>query len=184
MIRSSLARFTRFRSRRRFSDDNNNEKKEAYLRQANAQMARYHETRELLRQGKLPPNPENAKYSQQQGSADVGYLQGGVVLVLLLGLIVQPYLNKRMLRDPEFKEQYGPYLQLFNFQTTLGRTDHLKPWTREELHEQRIAVERDLRERAIRGDFANPQAAAEADVPEAWRKIHPGMDQDEEWNEE
>jgi hypothetical protein len=124
--------------------------KHAYLKAANAEMERYHHARELFKQGKLGRQvlKNNNNTTTTEGSRlSTGTMQIGVVTLFLLAFMATPLLGKRMAQDEEFRKSYIPTWYDF----TVPKPEN--PWTREELHEQMIAVQREIRERAIRGDF-------------------------------
>ena len=62
--------------------------------------------------------------------------------------------------------------------------------TRESLHAQLTAMQRDLHERAIRGEFTKENrdkmifSGELKDDPYGWSKIHPGIDDDDDDDEE
>jgi hypothetical protein len=170
------------------------EQVDAYLRNANAEMAKYHQAREQFRRGQLPN--KNAKYGPPQNQ---GTIQAVIVAVFVVAFLAQPFIGKRLAQDKEFRDTWWP--SWYDF--TVRPPQHA--WTREELHEQRVAVEKEIRERAIQGDFT-PQKLQEmqqrfnqkntyqppqiegADpnpqVPAGWSKIHPGLEEGESLNEE
>ena len=104
-----------------------------------------------------------------------------------------PLIGKRIAQDDEFRRMMPSW-----FDFTVPKPE--KPWTREELHEQMIAVQREIRERAIRGDFSPEKleelqknlegqyASHRSSIPQSqirkeWERIHPGLEEDEEVNE-
>lgn len=180
-------------ARRRFSNNPTKlpenatpEQVQAYLRHANATMEQYHHTRELARQGKLPK--KNAHYGPGGGTADsTGTMQLGIVAFFLVAFACTPLVGKKMAQDPDFRAKFSWY------DYTVQKPE--APWTRQELHEQMLAVEKELRERAIQGDFDKDKLDAlqrnfrkldggEHHYPSAWDRIHPGLEQGEKLNED
>lgn len=178
-----------------------------YLKAANAEMERYHHAREMLRRGTL-----KSKQQEQSGGAtttseanklSTGVAQLAVVSLFLMAFMASPFLGKKIATDEEFRNTYVP--SWYDF--TVPKPE--KPWTREELHEQMVAVQREIRERAIRGDFApekldelqknfelqqqqqqalNPGQKKNKNNPKSpirkeWERIHPGLEEGEEVNE-
>ena len=180
-----------------------------YLKAANAEMERYHHARELMRQGKLGGGGAAAATGKstahsESGKLHTGMAQLGVVTLFLVAFMATPLLGKRIATDDEFRRTWVP--SWYDF--TVPKPD--KPWTRQELHEQMIAVQRDIRERAIRGDFAPEKlqelqkalqdsdsssgtmasdrkaavsSMAPAHIRKEWQRIHPGLEDGEEVNE-
>ena len=167
------------------------QEREAFLHRANAEMQKYDETKRLLRQGKLPSkNPK----SQQQSTAGVAQLT--VVGLFLVSFLATPFVGKRIAQDEEFRAKWVPAWYDF----TVKKPE--KPWTRQELHEQMMAVEKDIRERAIAGEFTTEklqelqrnlqgmdypkrkEEAKEEPVPAGWTKVHPGLADGEKVNED
>jgi len=168
--------------------------RQAYLRTANEQMKRYHDTRELMRQGKLPS--KNA----HRGPQHAGKAQAAVAGVFLVLFIAMPFLGRKIARDDDFREKWIPKW----YDYTVQKPEN--PWTREELHEQMLRVQMQLRERAIKGDFAPekleqlqssmqkpPQqqpvadnggaAAAASKIPKAWDTFQPALGKEDDYNE-
>jgi hypothetical protein len=165
------------------------EKHAAFMKDANAKMQTYHEARELLRQGKLPS--ANAHRGPKNASA----AQGAVAVVFVMAFFAMPFLGKKIATDDEFRKTWMPAWYDF----TVKKPE--RAWTRQELHEQMLAVQRDVRERAIAGEFT-PQKLQEmqsamqqssyqphreginrSKIPKEWDKIHPGLDDDEKLDE-
>jgi hypothetical protein len=159
-----------------------------YLKEANRQMEKYHHTRELMKQGKL--KSKNAQY----GPKNAAGAQMAVVGFFLAAFLSMPFLGKKIAQDEEFRKKYVPKFMDF----TVPKPEN--PWTRDELHEQMLQIQRDIRERAIRGEFT-PEKLQEmkgslagmdyphrsgidkSKIPKGWDKIHPGLDDDEDLNE-
>jgi hypothetical protein len=104
--------------------------------------------------------------------------------------IASPILGKKIAQDDEFREKYIPDWYDFRVKAPTSA------WTRQELHEQIVSVEKDMRERTIRGEFT-PEKLGELkrsmqprsdltdeDIKYAekygWGRIHPGVDPDDD----
>jgi hypothetical protein len=160
--------------------------REEVLHDANRQMQGYVEARILAKQGKLK--------SKGRGKSDNIKSQNAIQLSLMISLaaafIASPILGKKIAQDDEFREKYIP--SWYDFRVKAPES----AWTRDELHEQLVSVERDMRERAIRGDFSpekleelkrsmQPRSdLSDEDIMYAekygWGRIHPGIDPDED----
>jgi hypothetical protein len=160
----------------------------AYLKEANRQMEKYHQTRELFKQGKL--KSQNA----HRGPKNAAGAQMAVVGFFLAAFLSMPFLGKKIAQDEEFKKKWVPKFMDY----TVPKPEN--PWTRDELHEQMLQIQRDIRERAIAGEFTPeklqqmqgslagldyPHRAGidKSKIPKGWDKIHPGVDDDEDVNE-
>jgi hypothetical protein len=166
----------------------------AYLRKANDQMQKYYATRELMRQGKLKPHPANAKLLESSSQSDgTTAIQAGILIFFLVAFAATPFIGKKIASDSEFRAQYIP--SWYDF--TIPKPE--RPWTRQEIHEQIVAVERHLMERAQRGEFTdaklddlrssmnNNENSGDNNVEDkrqrAWDRLHPGLADDEDVNE-
>ena len=168
--------------------------RQVYLREANEQMKLYHDTRELMRQGKLK------NVNAHLGPRHAGQTQAAVAVVFLAILVAMPFLGRKIARDDDFRQRWVPKW----YDYTVQKPD--KPWTRQELHEQYLMVQMHLRERAMKGDFApekldqlqtnlegqvqkpggssSPSSpSSESRSSNAWDIAQPGMSPDEEYNE-
>jgi hypothetical protein len=160
----------------------------AYLKEANRQMEKYHQTRELFKQGKL--KSQNA----HRGPKTAAGAQMAVVGFFLAAFLSMPFLGKKIAQDEEFKKKWVPKFMDY----TVPKPEN--PWTRDELHEQMLQIQREIRERAIAGEFTPeklqqmqgslagldmPHRAGidKSKIPKGWDKIHPGLDDDEDLNE-
>jgi hypothetical protein len=170
------------------------------LKDANAQMQKYHETRALMKQGKLKIlNTKN----QQSSSATAA--QAGIMVVFLFAFLSTPFLGKKIAQDEEFRKKYIPSW----YDYTVKKPENA--WTRDELHEQMLQVQHDIHTRAIAGEFTpeklqalqdamqspnNSSSAALDDlyhphrqgmdrskIPKEWDMVHPGLAADEELDE-
>jgi hypothetical protein len=171
----------------------------AALKDANAQMQKYHETRELMRQGKL----KNLNSNNQMNHTATA-VQASILVVFLLAFIASPFIGKKIARDDEFRKKYIP--SWYDF--TVKKPENA--WTRDELHEQMLQVQHDIHTRAIAGEFTpeklqqlqnalqSPMGSSQdmdnvyhphrqgmdrSRIPKEWDMIHPGMDVDEELDE-
>jgi tryptophan 2,3-dioxygenase len=163
----------------------NAERQEA-IRLANQNMKGYVETRILAKQGKLKSKSRGP--SAETRSANK--IQMALAVTLAAAFLGSPFLGKKIAQDPEFREKYVP--DWYDFRVRSPES----AWTRQELHEQLVEVEQDMRERAIRGDFT-PEKLEElkrsmeprSDLTEedlqyakkyGWGRIHPGIDDDDD----
>ena len=160
------------------------EREEALL-QAGHKMQKYEYARILMKQGRLK--------SKRPGKSDNVKSQNIIQLSLMLSLgaafIASPFLGKKIAQDTEFREKYIPSWYDFRVKSCDSA------WTREELHEQLVEVERNMRERAIRGEFTPEKLASlkrtmeprsdltqeDLDYAEkyGWGRVHPGVDDDD-----
>lgn len=182
-----------FRHRRNFSNSNESNPQYVALKDANAQMQKYHETRELMRQGKL--TKLNNATKQQHSSATAA--QAGILVVFLVAFMATPFLGKKIAQDEEFRKKYIPSW----YDYTVKRPEN--PWTRDELHEQMLQVQHDIHTRAIAGEFTpeklkelqdsmqspNSSSSIALDelyhphrhgidrrkIPKEWDMVHPGL---------
>jgi len=150
--------------------------RDAAMKEANEKMRAYY-------QNPLPPRSKK-RSSQQDGEHR---MQFALVSSFLVAFVSAAMLGKKIAQDEEFRANWVPAWYDFSIQ----KPTHA--WTREELHEQMVEVQRELHERAIRGEFTrekleemrrhahgvNPQ-----DDEHGWGKLHPGVDDDEEIEEE
>jgi hypothetical protein len=168
------------------------------LKDANEQMKKYYETRELLRQGKLKSLNGGDKTSHGATAA-----QAGLLVAFLVAFMATPFLGKRIAQDDEFRLKYIPSW----YDYTVKKPENA--WTREELHEQMLQVQHDVHKRAIAGEFTpeklrelqeamqsplgssvgienahSPRDGTDASrIPKEWDMVHPGMAMDEKWDE-
>ena len=131
--------------------------------------------------------------SKRKTSHDINYTQVGVVVAFLLAFAASPFLGKKIATDKEFREKYIPAWYDF---TIKRPTSEL---SREEVHEQILQLQKEIRARAIRGEFSDeklakmrrymdgldPDKKFDPDNDEhAWSKLHPGVEDDEEVEDE
>lgn len=159
--------------------------REDAARDAHKAMQGYVEARILAKQGKLKSKGRGTSSNTKSQNA----IQLSLMISLTLAFIASPILGKKIAQDDEFREKYIPAWYDFRVKSPESA------WTREELHEQLVSVERDMRERAIRGEFTpdkleelkrnlQPRSdLSEEDLHYAkkygWGKVHPGVDPDE-----
>lgn len=182
LCRSTISkRISRNFSTKKLSTEERNEA----VRRANKAMKGYTQTRILAKQGKLPS--KNRPQSQEYQSAHS--IQLSLLISLGLAFIVSPILGRKIAQDEEFREKYIP--DWYDFRVKPPKS----AWTRQELHDQIVDVERDMRERAIQGDFTPDKLEAlkqtlqprsdlsGEDIAMAkkygWGAIHPGVDPDD-----
>ena len=168
-----------------FSSKLSIEERNNAVRHANKAMKGYTQTRILAKQGKLPS--KNRRQSEEYQSQNA--IQLSLFISLGLAFIISPILGRKIAHDEEFREKYVP--DWYDFRIKPPKS----AWTRQELHDQIVDVERDMRERAIRGDFT-PEKLEELkqtlqprsdlsreDIAMAkkynWGAIHPGVDPDD-----
>jgi hypothetical protein len=101
----------------------------------------------------------------------------------LATFIITPFLGKKIATDEAFRKAIIP--SWYDFSLTKPKS----AWTRQELHEQLVEVQRDLHERAIRGDFSPDKmdrmrrhfdGVDPDDDEHGWGRLHPGLDDDED----
>jgi len=169
------------------------------LKEANEQMKQYHETRELMKQGKLKSLKSGNEQSKTATAA-----QASVLVAFLVAFMAMPFLGKRIAQDDEFRRKYIP--SWYDF--TVKKPEN--PWTREELHEQMLQVQHDVHRRAIAGEFTpeklrelqnamqsplgssagmdhalhpHRQGMDPSRIRKEWDMVHPGMAIDEKLDE-
>jgi hypothetical protein len=152
----------------------------------------------MYRQGKFKNQQNLARH--QSSSAGKNYAQVGILCLFVAAFMSTPFLGKKIATDDEFRARWVPSW----YDYTVRKPQN--PWTREELHEQMIRVQKDLRERAIRGEFTKEKLqemqksfeyhkfpgrgdmakapASNPATPEGWDRIHPGIESDSDVNEE
>ena len=161
------------------------------IRHANEVMQGYVQTRILAKQGKLkskrPPREETLSGRQHA-------VQMGLLASLLIAFVASPFLGRKIAQDKEFRENYVPKWMDFSVKEPPASSQY----TRQEMHEQMLALDKELHERARRGEFSpenlkkirhklqHPLArnVSDEDVAMAekygWNKIHPGLGDDED----
>ena len=162
--------------------------RDAYLRDANHKMKEYHQMRELYRQGKLKSKRQDDTNPHRQLKAQA---QFAVVGLFVIAFLSTPFLGRKIAKDAEFREKWVP--SWYDF--TVKKPE--RAWTRQELHEQALEIQRDIRERAIRGEFT-PEKLEElrnnlqgmeyphregmdrSKIPKGWDRVHPSLDDDDD----
>ena len=76
-----------------------------YMIEANNTMLQYHQTRELMKQGKLVP--KNGINGSSKSSSNTLYIQGGVVATFLVVFLSMPKLGKKIATDEEFRRRFS-----------------------------------------------------------------------------
>lgn len=144
----------------------------AALKEANEKMRAYY-------QNPPPPRSKNKSNSQQDGEHTI---QLALVSSFLVAFITAAMLGKKIAQDEQFRNKYVPAWYDF----TIKKPEHA--WTRDELHEQMVEVQRELHERAIRGEFTREKleemrrhayGVNPDDDEHGWGQLHPGVDEDE-----
>lgn len=102
---------------------------------------------------------------------------------LLCAFLITPFLGRKIAYDEEFRKKYIPAW----YDYTVERPQNA--WTKEELQQEIMLLQRKLHERAIAGEFT-PEKLEEmrrklAKEPEEeeyahFSQLHPGVDDDEE----
>uniref|UniRef100_A0A7S2VYU2 Uncharacterized protein n=1 Tax=Eucampia antarctica TaxID=49252 RepID=A0A7S2VYU2_9STRA len=147
------------------------------VREANEKMRLYHVNRPSLE--KL-----NRRSKSRSSDRDNQHLiQFGLVSSFLVAFLSTPFIGKRIAQDEKFREKYIPKW----YDYTLEKPDYA--WTRAELHEQLVQLQRELHERAIAGDFSPDKldgmrrhfaGVDPKNDPHGWGKLHPGVEDDED----
>lgn len=157
--------------------------RQEYLREANKTMSEYHRARELMKQGKLP----SKRQPKDDGTLSTQLLVGAFFIAAFLAM---PFWGRLIARDKEFRQKYIPSW----YDYTVKQEEGL---TREQIHENILRAQLELRRRAIAGEFAPDKLealkkkleAVDADEDEEvdtshWDKLHPGVDRGESVNED
>lgn len=153
------------------------EELEAVLQKANESMMAYYS---------YPPEKvialKKAKFNERYRDKQF-YLQLGLGMTLLCTFLITPFLGRKIAYDEEFRKKYIPKW----YDYTMERPKNA--WTKEELHQQVMLLQRQLHERAIAGEFT-PEKLEEmrrnlAEKPEEeeyahFSQLHPGVDDDED----
>jgi hypothetical protein len=171
----------------------NEEELMTFLHQANSTMEQYHNTRELMKRGKLPRHASHpANQPGYSGPAAAGggsssAIQMAVgVGVFLLAFMSTPFLGKRIAQDAEFRQKYIPAWYDYSVK------EPEDAWTAEEFHEQGRIVEQALRRRAAAAAAAAASTDKEAELEltdeqklrAMWDRVHPGLADGESLHEE
>lgn len=165
------------RRSRMFSSKMTPGEREAAMREADAKMREYHLNRPPIELVK----PKKSKWGNPRD--DQTFIQAAIVVSFVTAFLITPLLGRKIATDEEFRKKYIPAW----YDYTIERPE--SAWTREELHEQLVQVQRELHERAIRGDFEPEKldkmrrhfgGVDPGDDPHGWGKLHPGVDDDED----
>eukprot|EP00569_Conticribra_weissflogii_P006400 CAMPEP_0171327678 /NCGR_PEP_ID=MMETSP0878-20121228/175_1 /TAXON_ID=67004 /ORGANISM="Thalassiosira weissflogii, Strain CCMP1336" /LENGTH=163 /DNA_ID=CAMNT_0011827469 /DNA_START=331 /DNA_END=822 /DNA_ORIENTATION=- len=156
------------------------EEVEEALKQANETMKDYYS---------YPPekviSAKRAKFNDRHMDNQF-YLQLGLGVSLLCTFLLTPFIGRKIAYDEEFRTKYIPKW----YDYTLEKPANA--WTKEELHEQIVMLQKQLHERAIRGEFTpekldemrrNFGEGTKPAVEEKYAhfaKLHPGVDDDED----
>lgn len=164
------------------------EARQQALHDANEKMKSYHYARLAKLRGELP-----SKRKQDKPGDNINYAQVAVVVTFVIAFAASPFLGKKIAKDKEFREKYVPAWYDF---TIKKPTSEL---SREEVHDQILQLQKEIRARAIKGDFTDekltkmrrymdgldPNKEFSPDNDEhAWSKLHPGIEDDEDVEDE
>mmetsp|Transcript_12613 Transcript_12613/g.27616 ORF Transcript_12613/g.27616 Transcript_12613/m.27616 type:complete len:218 (+) Transcript_12613:117-770(+) len=151
---------------------------EQALEKANEQMKAYYS---------YPPDKvvaaKKARFNERHRDNSF-YVQLGLASSLVCAFLLTPFVGRKIAQDEEFKNKYIPSW----YDYTIERPK--SAWTKEELHEQMVAMQRQLHERAIKGEFTPEKleemrrnfnkVRPEKEEHAHFAKLHPGVDDDEE----
>jgi len=111
------------------------------------------------------------------------YLQLGLASTLVCTFLLTPFIGRKIAYDEEFRKKYIPKWYDYSIEKPANA------WTKEELHQQVMVLQKSLHERAIAGEFTpekleamrrNLQKKPEKEEYSHFAKLHPGVDDDEE----
>mmetsp|Transcript_29548 Transcript_29548/g.45104 ORF Transcript_29548/g.45104 Transcript_29548/m.45104 type:complete len:171 (-) Transcript_29548:78-590(-) len=153
--------------------------RESALRNANEKMRQYYVNRPPIhlvkKKRKFGEGPQDGAH----------FVQLAAVSSFLCAFVVTPFIGKKIAQDDEFRQKYVPKWYDFSIE---------KPayaFTRRELHDQMIQVQNELHQRAIRGEFSPEKLDGmrrhfpNKEVSEhGWDQLHPGVDDDEDIEED
>lgn len=158
--------------------------REVALREANEKMKHYYTNKppidQVIKKRKFGEGPQSEAH----------FLQLYAVSAFLSLFLCAPFLGRKIAQDEEFRKKYVP--AWYDFTTE-------KPtyaWTRQELHEQQIMLQNEMRARAIRGEFSDDklqemrrhfEGKDDNDTlakEQGWDLLHPGVDDDEDIEDE
>ena len=104
-------------------------------------------------------------------------------MTMLTGILITPFLGRKIAYDDEFRRKYVPAWYDFSIERPESA------WTRDELNEQVMKLRTELHERAIAGEFTpekleemrrNLRNKPEREEHRHFAQLHPGVDDDEE----
>ena len=160
---------------RRFAAKMTEAERSEALREANAKMREYAMNR--------PPIEKITRAKRSGGSSSDHTMQMALAASFVTVFLATPFLGRKIAQDEEWRKKYIPSF----YDYTLEKPAN--PWTRRQLHEQLVELQRELHEKAIAGEFT-PEKLDEMrrhfagvdpkNDPHGWGKIHPGVDDDEE----
>jgi len=152
--------------------------REAALRDANEKMRQYVINRPSMDKVK----PKRGIFEGPQGSQH--FVQFAALSTFLCAFLITPFLGRKIALDEEFRKKYIPSW----YDYSLEKPDYA--WTRQELHEQMVELQNELAERAIRGEFTpekleemkaqRRQFQGKAKNEHGWDQLHPGLDDDDD----
>ena len=152
--------------------------REIALREANEKMRQYAINRPSL--DKVKPK---RKFGEGP-NANQHYIQLAALSTFLCAFLLTPFLGRKIASDEEFRKKYIPSW----YDYSLEKPEYA--WTRKELHEQMIQLQNELHERAIRGDFKpenlekmkaqRRQFQGKEKNEHGWDQLHPGLDDDDD----
>eukprot|EP00558_Chaetoceros_sp_UNC1202_P007139 CAMPEP_0197246260 /NCGR_PEP_ID=MMETSP1429-20130617/10767_1 /TAXON_ID=49237 /ORGANISM="Chaetoceros sp., Strain UNC1202" /LENGTH=163 /DNA_ID=CAMNT_0042706879 /DNA_START=12 /DNA_END=503 /DNA_ORIENTATION=+ len=157
--------------------------REAALRDANEKMRQYYVNRP-------PMHVVKKKRKFGEGPQDgAHFVQLAAVSSFLCAFLITPFLGRKIARDEEFRKKFIP--SWYDF--TIEKPDYA--WTRQELHEQMIQLQNELHDRAINGEFTpekleemrrqfHGKEQSEDASRSGWDQLHPGVDDDEDIEED
>jgi len=175
IVRNAIRTFATKRIVRTFATKMTPAERNAALRDANEKMRQYYINRppiELLQRKKKRNNRDNEHL-----------IQFAAASAFLAAFLITPFIGKKIARDEEFRKKFIP--EWYDF--TIEKPDYA--WTRQELHEQMVDLKLFLHEQAIAGEFTPkkldemrrmfPNQGPKDDL-NGWSKLHPGVDDDED----
>jgi hypothetical protein len=146
------------------------------MKEANEKMKAYYVKR--------PAPPKKRRHGQRDSEHRLQLALGASFLV---AFVATPFLGRKIAQDSDFRAKWIPSWYDFTVKKPA------QAWSRQELHEQMVEVQRELHERAIRGDFTKEKleemrrhlhGVDPEDDEHGWGKIHPGVDDDEDIEED
>lgn len=178
---SARCRFTTTSSTKKDAHKLTSEEVEAVLEKANESMKAYYS---------YPPEKviaaKKLKFEERHRDKQF-YFQLGLASSLVCCFLITPFLGRKIAYDEEFRQKYVPSW----YDYTLEKPKNA--WTREELNQEIILLQKKLHERAIAGDFT-PEKLEEMrrtlhKKPEKeeyahFAQLHPGVDADEDLEDE
>ena len=121
---------------RRFAAKMTEAERSEALREANAKMREYAMNR---------PPIEKVKRKRKANSEHT--MQMALAASFVTVFLATPLIGRKIAQDEEFKKKFVPSFYDFTLEKPAN------PWTRKELHEQLVALQAELHEKAIAGEF-------------------------------